>query len=202
MNKAQSVPYVPPNYKEHAAYIAQAVEDLRYYVAFSKIDPRQYHIWRQEEVTQGALVVRATIIGESHVLNVTHGRTNISEVLACTDSCVADNIVINTRVPGYKKSFRAKTKDVSYHSNITIGSYSNFASRINNIAEEIASGNHVIGMNQAFPSGIKGHPDPRTKILVQRTPTGLVISTVHEYDEQLRAAVTRSTITFSTESIC
>jgi len=184
--------------KPAITFTNQVVEDLRIFLVNDDVDPAQYETLLTSTLRNRGTTVCATIIGASHVINVTHPGGRFSEVVACVNRCKTDGeILYSLPLHETPASYATEWAGLNYTLNRQIGSLDELDARLSKLATKIAKvdTSKEIGLNLPFPTGPDGGRSPRTMIWLGFEGNNLRIETAHEYLPQGMAALTYSTIT-------
>ena len=179
-------------------YQDQSALALKLVLASGPVDPEQFGIFGQGEIRDGELTVRATVIGASHCLNIQVGDKHFTELFACVDfNCPYSHEVIERPWEKYFGLTMAEvsTSDIVYTNRTILSGMGVVQFDIDRIAKKAAqaSGDRKIGLVCKFPPGENGQK-PRTIVFVEWKPdtSRLLVETVHEYNNEGLAALTRS----------
>ncbi|MBN1585557.1 DUF2617 family protein [Candidatus Uhrbacteria bacterium] len=186
-------------------YEEQSARDLTLVLAMGRIGPEQFGIFGRGNIADGGpLTITATVIGASHVINLSYDdREVFSELFACVEfACDIPHLIIppwDDRGRISKIEFRADSATLRYSfcpRLLSVGDGRKETERIAEAAVRAENNGHELGLIHEFPPEPHETCGSRTIVLVRwdREKRAISTETVHEYLNEDRVAFTRSII--------
>jgi hypothetical protein len=181
---------VPSRADSPLRYVAQSVADLRYLLCPAPLDPARWQALDQARLSLPWGSLELTIIGASHVLALSAGGQQVTEVLACLPPMPLPAPAIAERPAAGRWRVGAHCGPMRYATRFALrrfGAASAFA------ATKAAIVARRPGLLRLFPAG-PAAVAPLTAIEWRIVGARVYLATYHTYPQERAIAVTRTAI--------